>query len=81
MRRLTIAVASLLLPFAAAAQQAPPLPQDYTLSFYRQLLTEANDRLATMSARVQMLEAQIAAAAAAAKKDADAAAKEKKPAE
>lgn len=51
---------ALLLPTAAAAQQA----RDPAIDAYRQLLLEANDRLASVSARSATLEKQLAAATA-----------------
>lgn len=58
MKYLVLALA--FLSFAAQAQQPAPTQQDYSVAFYRQLLTEANDRLANATAALKIAEEHLA---------------------
>ncbi len=51
-----LAVGFVFVVGKAYAQQPAPTQQDYEIASYRQLLAEANARLATASAKLQMLE-------------------------
>ncbi len=57
MKRLLLSLAFASLSLPALAQQPP---QDPVAATYRQLLTEANDRIVTLAAQAQRLETEKA---------------------